>query len=340
MAAHYDLKHRNPPGKAGFLIKYRSTKIFCREQAWAYPCLMSNSGLFWELFARTARGAPMIVSSNWAAYLISGIIFLFNSTWRFFDIKLPWRERARKVWKSKRKDIFRGAVLLVLFWVILFFFSFSNVLKEDRAALNSFRNDNQQLKVSAKDLQGQLDNNCKEDKQNVQQAKKEAQVERDDARHWREAYEGTTRGDLHPDRHLDSEDQRRLREQLRIIAKEPRNRDYIKLDVGMSAQIEPSHLGSQLYYIFRDEHWNVSKPKLDVPKEIQAEMQAYGGPNYAQGIFIFSDDPQRGRYLSLILNDCCRLDAIVNPRGTPQNFKGTLLWVGVKQYQIYRDSNH
>lgn len=105
----------------------------------------------------------------------------------------------------------------------------------------------------------------------------------------------------------------------------------------MSTQTEPEHLGNQLYYIFRDEHWNLSKPKFDIPKELQTEMQAYGGANYAQGIIIFTDDPQRGRYLGSILNDCCRLEAIVNPHGIPPNFKGTLLWIGVKQYQIYKD---
>lgn len=175
----------------------------------------------------------------------------------------------------------------------------------------------------------------------IKKAQQEAQAERDDARHWREAYEGVTRGDRHPDRHLDSEDQRRLREQLRRIAKEPRNKDYIKIDFGMSSQIESAHLGWQLYQIFREEGWNLpSKPKSDVPKELQAEFQGYGGPNYAQGILIFTDDPQnRGRYLSLILEDCCRLDAIVNPRGIPLNFKGTLLWVGVKQYETYRDEH-
>lgn len=175
----------------------------------------------------------MIVSSNWAAYLISGIIFLFNSVWHFFDLRFPWRERLREVWKSKKKDIFRSSVILAIFWTILFSASFVTVLNEDRTSLNSWRGDNQQLKGKARDLQRQLDDNCKEDKRSLQQAEQEAQAERDDARHWREAYEGISRGDLHPDRHLDSEDQRRLREQLRIIAKDPRNKDYVKLDFGI-----------------------------------------------------------------------------------------------------------
>jgi hypothetical protein len=116
---------------------------------------MFNSGLLWELFVRTARGAPMIVSSNWAAYLISGIIFLFNSVWHFFDLRLPWRERLREVWKSKKKDIFRSSVLLAIFWAILFSASFVNVLNEDRTSLKSLQNSNQQLVSANMALQNQ-----------------------------------------------------------------------------------------------------------------------------------------------------------------------------------------
>lgn len=217
----------------GYTAVCYNAKMLCGFSSQSYPCLMINPELLWELFTRTARGAPMIVSSNWAAYLISGIIFLFNSVWHFFDLRFPWRERLREVWKSKKKDIFRSSVILAIFWTILFSASFVTVLNEDRTSLNSWRGDNQQLKGKARDLQRQLDDNCKEDKRSLQQAEQEAQAERDDARHWREAYEGISRGDLHPDRHLDSEDQRRLREQLRIIAKDPRNKDYVKLDFGI-----------------------------------------------------------------------------------------------------------
>jgi hypothetical protein len=116
---------------------------------------MFNSGLLWEMFSRTAKGAPMIVSSNWAAYFISGIIFVFNSVWHFFDLRLPWRERLREVWKSKKKDVFRGSVLLAVFWAILFSASFVRVLDEDRTSLTSLQNKNQQLVSANTILQNQ-----------------------------------------------------------------------------------------------------------------------------------------------------------------------------------------
>src|SRR5260370_21695528 len=107
---------------------------------------MSNSGLLWELFARTARGAPMIVSSNWAAYLISGVIVVFNFAWTFFsDSTSPWRERMREVLKSKKKDALRGAIMLAIFWGILFSASFVHVLYEDRVSLNAAMNEKKTL---------------------------------------------------------------------------------------------------------------------------------------------------------------------------------------------------
>ncbi len=78
----------------------------------------------------------------------------------------------------EHRDIIWGAASLASFWVILFSVSFISVLKEDRATLNAATEESQQLKLTTKDLQRQVDNNCKEDKQNLQQAKQEAQVER------------------------------------------------------------------------------------------------------------------------------------------------------------------
>jgi hypothetical protein len=175
----------------------------------------------------------------------------------------------------------------------------------------------------------------------VAQAQADVQAERDNARRWREAYEETTKGDLHPDRNLDSEDRRRLREMLERIAKDPRNKDYIKLDFGMNTNPETQHIGWQVYTIFKESHWSLPpKIKTEPPKGIEDQLQVYGGRSYASGIFIFTDDPQnRGRYLSSMLNSCCGLQVLVNPRGVPQNFKGTLLWIGNKQFTNWKDND-
>jgi hypothetical protein len=117
---------------------------------------MSNPGLLWELFIRTARGAPLVVSSNWAAYLISAFLFVFLSLWRFLaDSSLPWRERVRDVWEGKKTDILRGSVMLLIFWAILFSASFAKVLDEERSTLRSLKNDNQQLLTSNTTMQKQ-----------------------------------------------------------------------------------------------------------------------------------------------------------------------------------------
>ena len=164
-----------------------------------------------------------------------------------------------------------------------------------------------------------------------------AQRQSDEARHWQEAYERVTRGDEHPDRHLDGKDRRKLRQALEAMSNDPGAKEYIKLEFGISPNVEAQRFGFQLYQIFRDAHWNVSRPRTDFPDELWEEMQSDGGASYVSGIYVFSDDMERGQSLSLILNDCCQLGVIVNPKGSPQSFKGTMLWVGNKQFTQYKN---
>jgi hypothetical protein len=109
---------------------------------------MSNSPV-WDFFVEVLRGAPMVVSSNWAAYLISGFLFVLNFLWRLTDSRGPWRDRFREVLKSKRKDAFRGVALLVLFWSILFCASFKSVLHGKLTSLEAAQN-------QIRELQGQI----------------------------------------------------------------------------------------------------------------------------------------------------------------------------------------
>lgn len=95
----------------------------------------------------------MIVSSNWAFYVISAFLLVFNSAWRFVvESKLPWRERLREVSKSSRRDVLRGTAKLVIFWAILLSASFINVLHEDRSSWEKSLQDNRQLQSDNQQL--------------------------------------------------------------------------------------------------------------------------------------------------------------------------------------------
>jgi hypothetical protein len=254
---------------------------------------------------------------------------------RFVQTRLPdWRSDMRKLWA----DIGRGATVSAIVWFGLFVFCIFEAIKMDHQQLAniaiSLASENTQLKsdnshLANNDVGGKL-----------AQAQADVQTERDNARRWREAYEETTKGELHPDRNLDREDRRKLREDLERIAKDPRNKDYIKLDFGTNTNPETQHIAWQLFTVFRESHWNVpTKMRTDLPKELTDQLQAYSGPNWASGIFIFTDDPNQGRYLGLMLSSCCGLQPLVNPRGIPPNFKGTMLWIGNKQFTNWKDDD-
>lgn len=283
---------------------------------------MANSGLLWELLIRTARGAPIIVSSNWAAYLISGFLFLVNSVWHFFDIKLPWHERVREAWKSKKKDILRGFVMFVAFWLILFTTSFINVLHEDRASLDSAQNENKSLRAKAEE-------GCKEDKQKAESAKEEAQQARFESRHWQDAYERISHHEMHPDRHLDDTDIDKMNNQLKVLSKNA-DRDFTTFDFGMVKDREAMSLGSQLYNMFRDAHWNMHFRGTVVPKQLEGAFERDPMP---MGIVIWSDQPNgKGTFYQDIFR-AAGLDTNVVPLSMlPAGFKGTVVWVGYKQF--------
>jgi len=125
---------------------------------------MTQPGLLWELFLRSAKGAPSIVSSNWAAYVLSGIIFISNSIWRFVDLSMPFRQGLREVWRSKKKDVFRSSALLAIFWIILFSASFSNILHEDRTSWNNSLQETQHLQQANGELRNNIERLKKENR--------------------------------------------------------------------------------------------------------------------------------------------------------------------------------
>ncbi|HET6841864.1 MAG TPA: hypothetical protein VFK06_09275 [Candidatus Angelobacter sp.] len=116
------------------------------------------SKMLWDLLWRTIQGAPAVTSSNWFAYFLSGFIFILNSAWHLTDISAPWRDRWRQVKESKRTDFIRGAVLLSIFWAVLFIVSFINVLNQDRTSLDGAKREIADLTSKNKDLKRDNDN--------------------------------------------------------------------------------------------------------------------------------------------------------------------------------------
>jgi hypothetical protein len=225
--------------------------------------------------------------------------------------------------------------VLVLYYVPLFILKgVVATVYEDHQTLVAV---NSKLKQENAGLTIAANSTCQKEKGEASDAKAKAQQANDDSRHWQEAYERYSHHEQFPDRHLDREDRRRLREEFERVAKEPSNREYIKLDFGVVNNIEAQHVGFQLYQLFRDSRWNISKPR-ELPKDLQDQMQSEGGAN-ASGMFIFTDNPDRGRYLSMILGRISQQEVIVNPRGIPQHYKGLMLWVGNKHFTFWKDDD-
>lgn len=264
----------------------------------------------------------MIVSSNWAFYVISAVIFLSNSIWRFVDLKLPFRDGLREVWKSKKRDMFRSFVMLLVFWIILFFSSFVNVLREDRKSLTSAQGENTSLRAKVAE-------SCKEDKQKADSAKEEAQQARFESRHWQDAYERISHHEMHPDRHLDDADIDRINSRLKELSKNA-SKDFVTFDFGAVNDREAISLESQLYNIFRDAHWNMRFRGTAVPKEL---VEAFKRDPMPLGIVIWSDQPNgKGMFYQEIFR-AAGLDTNVIPLSMlPTGFKGTVVWVGYKQF--------
>ena len=295
-----------------------------------------------HLLWRALISCPSLISQNWLAvgFALSGafLAFVFEMRDEFSDIK-PLRKRIsamlnkRTIWIALKSAIWSS--------VLLFIFSVVNTVYEDHI---NIAGENKKLTTLNGDLSRQnsslndrANSACKKERGEAIAARKDAQQAKQESNNWQHAWEKYSRGEQFPDRHLYREDRLKLRYLLELIAKEPKNKEYIKIDFGIAPNDEAQHVGFQLYQLFRDAHWNISNP-MEFPKDLQEEMQSEGGAN-ASGIYIFTDNPARGRNLGVTLGRICGQGVIVNPRGTPQHYRGLILWVGNKQFTQWKDND-
>ncbi len=168
--------------------------------------------------------------------------------------------------------------------------------------------------------------------ENQKQQEEQLRQLRSETRHWQDAYQRMARGETHPDRILSSEESNTLYEKLREISKNPRNKEFVKVDFGSVQDREASRLAVQLSQIFREAHWNVTwkslpatAPGKPIPKEFEF---IYLAP---AGVSVWTEQPNdKGTFLMWSVKDA-GLDVTVNPSPIPPSFKGTLVWVGYKQ---------
>jgi hypothetical protein len=145
-----------------------------------------------------------------------------------------------------------------------------------------------------------------------------------EVRHWQDAYQRAAKGETKPDRIMNHEEEGALYDDLIHVAQDPRNKDYIKIELTSVAERESRQLTYQLWQVFHKAHWDVP---ID-PKFSSEDLAALNGSAY-EGVTIFTDDPaNRGRFLQFTLRDA-NIDSQVYPLPAPTS-KGTIIMVGVK----------
>ncbi|HEV1995207.1 MAG TPA: hypothetical protein VGR03_12835 [Candidatus Acidoferrum sp.] len=199
-----------------------------------------------------------------------------------------------------------SAGLLVAVWVILF----------SARVVSTTYDDHQSLVKGIGDLQGYARDKQKFDSE-LRQAHSDAEV-------WHNAYSGLLHGDIHPDRVLNSENSSKLFEALKLVSKNPKNKEFVTVEMGGVQDREAISLRNQFWKIFNEARWIV-KPRPKLGKEFEA------CPTFTLGVTIWSENPQRGMYLVLLLKDA-GVESNVNPCPMPQGVKGTIVWVGYKQW--------
>jgi hypothetical protein len=150
---------------------------------------------------------------------------------------------------------------------------------------------------------------------------------RADAEHWHNAYSGSSRSDIHPDRVLNSEESNKLFDELKRVSQEAGNKDYIKVEIGNVTDREALHLERQLFNVLYEAHWKI-KTREKMGEDFDDYNKAYPFP---VGVAVWSDDQSRATYLAWMLRDGGLSDVYSNPTG-PAKFKGVLIWIGYKQW--------
>ncbi len=237
----------------------------------------------------------------WTVLLTVGgwVVTIAVNRW---ELKETWPEVMRRSYKP----ILAEAAFVVALVLCLWFVFVGRTIYADH----------QDLVKRVGDLQEYAKN-----KQNFDDQLRDAQSE---TKYWRNAYQALSRGDIHPDRNLNSEETNQLYEELRRVSNDPRNKDYIKWELGSVQDREATALGYQLLQVFNEAHWKI-KPISKLGKEFNQN-------SIPIGITIWADDPGRGNMMVSTLKAAGLKDTYANPYPIPQGFKGAIIWVGYKQW--------
>ena len=126
------------------------------------------------------------------------------------------------------------------------------------------------------------------------------------------------------DRVLTTQQSDHLYRQLKKYAEAGNNSALVTGQLGALNDREAFKLSLQLEKIFTDANWKIKWK--GVPDEDVQKLLNRGAPI---GIGIWVDDMNRGTFLSGMFRDA---ELEVNIQPLPPNMKGTVIWVGYKQY--------
>jgi len=293
-----------------------------------------------ELYARTWE--VLVTTSSMSTF---GII-----VWSMLLSFVYWCDRVYEFWRKLKKENQKDALLLAikanirprkllifLFVVLPTFGIFAvRTIYQDSEALHEavagLRLANQSLhQENERFKEGSL-------QRELHDANDKAQFETDSARRWQEAYEAVSKGQL-PDRVLDSEDLRRLREALKVATKD---KQFATVDIGCVGGDQPKSdreacnlAWFYLYKTFKESGWRARWVKK-APKELESKMNVYG----PVGITIWADNIQKGNFIMQSLMQSVNYDpqrsgyiSVNQSDSPPPAYKGTLIWVGYKKLQ-------
>ena len=218
-------------------------------------------------------------------------------------------------WWTERKQ---GIKLSTGIWLLLFLYCCFE------AAYQRYK----PLHEDNKSLQAQLDK-LEEYRTNKEKYDHDLAWAKAEVRHWQDAYERAAKGETVPDRILSHEEENSLYDALYQLSRDSKNRAYATASFGGVQDREARHLWGSLDEIFRKAHWNVP-----LSSHIDKRAWAKLTDSAPMEIDIYSDDMSKGTFLMLALHNAAHLNSQALPisgLGIP-NLKGTIIWVGYKQF--------
>jgi hypothetical protein len=215
----------------------------------------------------------------------------------------------------------KAIVLLVVFYYCpIFLWKGARIVWEDH---RSSVTQNGELKARLAGLQGFATEK--------QQLEDQVRAAKADAERWQSDYTNLSHGDIHPDRFLNNEQTNQLFVALERIAKDPRNKDYIRnLFVACDCGGEPCQLARQILKAFQEAHWQATGMSVEKLKQITSRQFM------PTGLVLFSDDGNKGGFLSFILKDAGVAlgpdEYFVKLPPDPKiKTVRTVIWIGAKQ---------